>query len=281
LDVEKTAAAMGLAMSGVSVSFHNFGTDAHYLESTFQSLQGMIAADMAKTGMSGNPDIATFLLNHLGGERVDPKKMVEGLGEKWVMSEIWIKKYPCCFLTHRQIDSVIELRKKHNLSLEEVASIEVHASPGDEVCNRPEPRSEGDLQFSFQHILAAAMLDGDVNTQNISDKAVNDQKYVRARQTVNFILHPDLSKEILVDPSRVVIKTKDGREWSHERRFPIGHPKEPLTQQQFRDLYSKFTRDLLPAKEISKTARAIFELEKLANPIHELGVLYAWSGGKR
>jgi 2-methylcitrate dehydratase PrpD len=201
--------------------------------------------------------------------------MIDGLGEKWVMSEIWVKKYPCCFLLHRQIDSVIELKTKHNLSLEEVASIDVHASPADVICNRPEPKNEGDLQFSFQHVLSAAMLDGDVNTENICDDVVNDPKYTGARPKVNFILHDDRSNVILVAPSQVVIKTKDGRELSHERIYPIGHPEEPLAPGQFRDLYAKFTRSVLPEGEISRTADAINRLETLENVQKELAGLYS------
>jgi 2-methylcitrate dehydratase PrpD len=275
LGVKETACALGLATSGVGVSIQSFGTDAHYLESALQSLQGMIAGDMARLGMSGNPDIGTFLTTHLGKERVDPKKMVEDLGRRWFLAEIWVKKYPCCFLTHRQIDSVIELRNQHNLSLGEVASIDVHASPGDEICNRPEPKSEGDLQFSFQHVLAAALVDGDVNTENISEHAIDNPRYTEGRSRVNFMLHPDLSNIFLAEPSRVVVKMKDGREFSHERIYPIGHPKEPLTPEQFRGLYAKFTRNILPDNEISRTADAINKLETVKNVQEEMAALYS------
>ncbi len=274
LGVREMAQALGLGMSGVPLSIQSFGTDAHYLESALHSLQGMMAADMAKFGMTGNPDIGTYLSNYLGKDKVAPEKMVEDLGKRWVLREIWVKKYPCCFLLHRQIDSIIELRKEHNLAYEEVAAIEAHTSPADEICDRSEPKTEGDLQFSFQHVLAAAMLDGDVTLEHISDAAISDPRLMEARSKVKFILHPDWSGDILKAPDPVVIKMKDGREFSRERKYPIGHPKEPLSHEQFIELYSKFTRGILPEKAIVTTAETIFNLETLKNVKEETAPLY-------
>lgn len=265
LGVKETAAALGLAMSGVPQAIQSFGTDAHYFESGLQSLQGVIAAEMAKIGLAGNPDIATYLSTYLGKERVAPEKMVADLGRHWVFCEIWVKKYPCCFLLHRQIDSVLELKRQHNLSYEEVKTIEVHASPADKICDRPDPKSEADLQFSFQNVLSAAMLDGDVNLRHFTEEAVGDRRLKEARSKVKFILYPDLSSTILVAPARVVVKMKDGREFSRERIYPIGHPKEPLTTEQLRGLYAKFCQGILPEKNISRTADMIFNLESLSN----------------
>ena len=116
LGVKETAAALGLATSGACLWIQSFGTDAHYFESALQSLEGVIAAQMAKIGLAGNPNIGAYLKDHLG-EKVAPEKIAADLGKHWVFCEIWVKKYPCCFLLHRQIDSVIELKKEHNLGL--------------------------------------------------------------------------------------------------------------------------------------------------------------------
>ena len=263
LGVRETAGAVGLAISGVPLAVQNYGTDAHYFESALLSLQGMMAAEMAKTGLAGNPDMGTYLTNFLGKDKVVPERIVEDLGGKWIVSEIWIKKYPCCFLMHRQIDAVIEMREQHNLSPAEVQTIEVHVSPAEKVCDRPEPVSEGNLQFSFLHVLSAAMLDGDVNLKHISDKAVNNPRLKDARSKVKIIYHPDLTIEFNKAPARVVVKLKDGREFSRERMYPIGHPSQPLTTDQVQNLYAKFTKGILKEKDISRTADMVLNLETI------------------
>ncbi|HUV59688.1 MAG TPA: MmgE/PrpD family protein [Desulfatiglandales bacterium] len=278
LDVKETAAALGLAMSGVPLSIVNLGTDAHFFESSLMVLQGMMAAEMAKVGLSGNPDIATYLTNYLGKERVVPEEMVEDLGKRWVLQEIQIKKYPCCIAMHRQIDLVIELKKEHNLSLEDVEVIEVHSRrKGDARCDRPEPKDANDLQFSFQHTLTAAMLDGDVSLEHFTPEAVVDPRLSEALSKVEFI--PSTSSVGLLgdsmsdEPACVVIKTKDGKTFSRERKYAIGSFQEPLSLAQFRELYHKFTRGILSEKDISKTAELILNLERLDNLKEAMDIL--------
>ena len=272
LGKKETAAAFGLGMSGVPLSMTSLGTDAHYFESALMSLQGVIAAEMAQEGLSGNPDVATYLTNYLGKDKVDPRKMVEDLGKRWIFREIQIKKYPCCIALHRQIDLVLELKEKHNLSINDVEYIEVRSRrKGDQRCNRPEPKSENDLQFSFQHTLAAAMLDGDVSLGHFTPEAVADPRLTEARSRVKFIPAPDdLSVDSLGDalsdtPAHVVIKTKDGRTFEKQKQYALGHFMDPLTKEQFEELYRKFTRDVLPEKNILESAEAILNLEKIKN----------------
>ena len=273
LDVERTASALGLALCGNAMSISNFGTDAHYLESAVQSLRGIIAADMAKEGMTSNPDIAGYLSKMHGKENVRPENIVEDLGKRWLFGNIWIKKYPCCFYIQRQIDILLELKKQHNLSYEDVEKIDVHISPADEPCNRPEPKDLGDLQFSFQHILGAAMLDGDVNYSHVNTEILYDLKYKESRSKVNIIPHPELSDLMMVDPARLTIKMKSGEEYSGERQYPIGSPEEPLSLTEIGKLYQKYTKGVLSEKQIVKTLELLLNLENLNDMDHLLDVL--------
>jgi 2-methylcitrate dehydratase PrpD len=273
LDVEQTASALGLAMSGPAISLVNLGTDAHFFESALQCLQGIMAAEMAKEGMSSNPDIDTYLTNFLGKEKIMPEKITTDLGKEWQLHNIGIKKYPCCFFTHRQIDLVLELKGENNLLLEDVEKIEVHASPADEWCNRPEPKSLGDLQFSFQHLLGSAMLDGDVNFNHIDTDILADTRYKEARSKVEVIIHPDRSKVLVESPAQVIVKMKDGKQFSGERKFTIGSPQEPLTMDQYKELYSKFTSGILSNDQIDRTAEALLNLEKLNDVIELMDIL--------
>ena len=273
LDLGKTVSALGLALSGAGISLLNLGTDAHFLESALQSLQGIMAAEMAKEGMTSNPDIGQYLSNFLGKENINPEKMVLDLGQVWQFRNIGIKKYPCCFFTHRQIDVVLELKKEHNLLFEDIEKIEVHASPADEWCNRPEPQSLGDLQFSFQHLLGAAMLDGDVNFDNVDADILLDPRYKEARSKIEVVIHPDRSPVLVQAPAEVIIRKKDGKIFSGQRMFTIGSLQEPLSVEQYIELYSKFTKGILTNEQIEKSVEAILNLEQLNDVIGLMDLL--------
>ena len=278
LDLGKTVSALGLAMSGAGISLLNLGTDAHFLESALQSLQGIMAAEMAKEGMTSNPDIGQYLSNFLGKDNVNPEKMVLDLGQVWQFRNIGIKKYPCCFFTHRQIDVVLELKKEHHLSFDDIEKIEVHASPADEWCNRPEPQSLGDLQFSFQHLLGAAMLDGDVNFENVDADILLDPRYKEARSKIEVIIHPDRSPVLVQAPAEVIIRKKDGKMFSGQRMFTIGSLQEPLSVEQYIELYSKFTKGILSNEQIEKSVEAILNLEQLNDVIGLMDLLTSRTG---
>ena len=264
LNEQETMSAMGLALSGVPVAYVSFGTDAHYFETALHSLQALIAAELAKEGLVSNPDIVTYMSNLIGKDRVIPEKIVANLGKEWQVHDIWVKKYPCCFHMHRHIDALLELIKEKNISYEQIESIKAHISHLEEICNRPEPKSIGDLQFSFQNALAAIILDGDVNFSHITDDKIRDPRFKEARSKVEIIKHSDwLPKYAMETPARIDVKLKDGKDFSRERKYAIGSPQEPLPMGQFRALFIKFTQGLLPERKVEWTADALANLEKL------------------
>lgn len=265
LDKNETTWALGLAMSAAPISFLNFGTDAHYFESAMQSLQGLIAGEMAQAGMNGNPAIGKFLSYLLGKEKVKPEAVVEDLGTRWVLEEIWVKKYPCCFGTHRQIDAQLELMRDNNLAYDQIEMVEVHISRVDKILDRPEPKTLGDLQFSFQHVLAAAMIDNDVNLGHFTPERVDDAELREARQKVKVSVHYDWPSGTMEAPAVIDLILKDGRKLTKERQYAIGSPKEPLTKEQFQNLYRKFTQGILDDEQVDQTTDQILNLEGLDN----------------
>lgn len=267
---EQTASAMGLALSGAPLSMVNFGTDAHYLESTLQCYHGLVAAELAKEGLYGNSDLITFLSRMLGKDHVVPEKMVEGLGKRWIFRDIWIKKYPLCLMIHRYVDGLLELKKEHNLSSKDVETVEAHINAGGELCNRPDPKNERDLQFSYQHALAAALVDGDVNLSHIDADRIKEPTLREARSKIKLIRHDDWPSSIDAEgmtkvAAQITVKMKNGKTFSKERKYFFGSPEEPLTIDQFKGLYHKFTQGILSEEQIRKTSEFILNLEKLSD----------------
>lgn len=264
LNVEQTMMAMGLALSGVPVAYSSFGTDAHYFETSLHCLQALIAAEMAKVGLVSNPDIVTYMSSFIGKEKVFPEKFVENLGKEWRVHDIWIKKYPCCFWMHRHLDALLELVQKEKIAYEQVDWVKVHISKIEEICNRPEPKSIGDLQFSFHNAVTAILLDHDVNFKHVDPARIEDAKFKEGRKKVELVNHPEWVPKYGMDtPALIEVKLKDGRTLSRERMHSIGAPKEPMAMEQFRALFVKFTTGVLPKDKLQWTADALARLETL------------------
>lgn len=263
LNIDEMRSAMGLAISAPYVAIVNYGTTGHYFESALQSKQGVMAAEMAKQGLTGNCDLPRYLSLLVGEDKERSKEMAVDLGSRWLASDFWIKKFPCSFGAHKSLDLVIELRKKHNLSYDDVETIETTSR-----LDRPNPKDAEEAQVSIQHTLGAAILDGDYNLSHLTDEGLFGSRMKEARAKVKIV--PGAQGSLLTGtPDRIVIRMKDGREFAEERAFPIGSYKDRMTEGQQRDLYRKFTAGVLSTEHIEKTADMILNLEEL-NDIEEL-----------
>jgi 2-methylcitrate dehydratase PrpD len=223
-----------------------------------------MAATLAKYGMSGSADLESWLGAVLSGQQWDLGAIVRGLGSApWRVHEIWIKKYPCCFLTHRHIDMMREVLSERGIREPDVARIEIEVGPVDATCNRPKPKDPEDARFSFHHIMAALMLDGDIDTPYFSPEKLSDPRFQNAWGKVVVNVQPNWPPEFMSGVARLSVLLKNGEKVVKERAQALGGPLEPLSGDQFKALYEKYTRGALKPEEVEWTWQVLSELEKV------------------
>lgn len=264
LDAKRTLSAMGFSLSSVNESTANLGTEAHFFESGLGCLQPLIGTELAREGQTSNPDLKFYQPFVLKNRSID--KINDGLGKKWLFMDQWIKKYPVYFGMHRHLDALDELMKEHKFTYDQVELMEAHVSSMDLCADNPEPKTDGAIHFSFQHSMGALLLDGEINMANHNLDAAYEPKYKKARSKVKLVVHPEYSKvEYMVDPAEVVVKLKNGKKFSKVRNILKGHPDEPLTAKEFKNLYRRFTRGVLSEAQIDRSMELIWNLEELNN----------------
>jgi len=64
-------------------------------------------------------------------------------------------------------------------------------------------------------------------------------------------------------PSKVVIKTKDGNEYSEYLEYPKGDPREPMTLEDIENKFNALSAKLLTKKKQQKIKDMIFNCEKM------------------
>lgn len=259
---EQIEAALGMGLSAAPMAEVSMGTDAHFLESALHGLQGLIAAELARLGLTGNAELSGFA--GLRAPGVELEEARAKLMDRWHFEEMWIKKYPVCFLIHRQLDALLELCEENRLGYEDIESIEVRTGPGEESCDRPHPRTVGDLQFSFQHALGVAALTGGVALRDVALPAAADGRFVAARKKVRVSIDPDLPFSVsLSEPTSVLVRTAGGGSFERERMTARGSPAEPLSREELSGLYRAFVGDVLSAPARERTLELIWDLDRL------------------
>jgi len=93
--------------------------------------------------------------------------------------------------------------------------------PTEETSNRPEVKTLEDFQFRYRHILASAMLDGDVNFAHLNSDIPSNPRHKEARSKVEVLPQSGWSNQIMASPAILTVKIEYGKVFSGERRYPI------------------------------------------------------------
>ena len=275
LNPAQLKSAVGISVGRASGYIINFGTDAHYIESAGACRDGLMAAQLAQKGMTGGANIEKWLQDICAGLTFDPAKITHGLGQRpWYMHCIWVKKYPCCFLTHRHIDMMLEILAETGISYDAIEKILIHVGPVDNTCNRPKPVDTEDARFSFHHILAALMLDGDIDSYHFTEEKIHDPRFQKAWAKVSVQNHLDWPPEFMSGDAKIEVLLGNGNAVVKERRQAKGAPDFPLELEEFHRLYKKYTRNVLSEEAIDRTWQMIVGLEEIEEPGLLLNYLY-------
>jgi 2-methylcitrate dehydratase PrpD len=265
LDRAQMRNALGLAMPGPLVTNLNYGSDGHFFESAMQALQSVIGTELARAGCTAKFDVVS-LITDLFGE-IDTAKMIDGLGETWLLHDFWIKKYPTSMGVHRATDVALELVLEHDLSYDDIERVEVteetYGPGGRAYCDWPNAANNQEAQVSLQYCVGAAIRDREITLEQFEDDVVRSPRYREAAAKVHYTprLLPEYS--LFSTPQFVVVITTDGRRFEGQRLRPLGAPDDPLSVDQVVDLYRKFTGPVLSDDAIERTAKSFLELETL------------------
>jgi len=267
LDVHQTRMALGIAAFQAAGLVTNVGTMAHVLELAVSARDGIEAAELAKRGCSAHPDIIEApqgfcdALIEEGGYDLD--KMTENLGATYqiVSPGISIKKYPCCYRSHRALDALFDLMSAERISYDDIARVTVDLNLYDSYLMKfPEPQTGEEAKFSFEHIMAAAILKGEVWIDSFSDESVHGPEYLEARKRVAIVVHPEWPAGRADARTPVTLKLRNGRIFTRE----VDTPREPNTDQLL-DRYRQAAEGLLDPSQTEKSIELLLNLEKLQN----------------
>lgn len=243
LDAAQIRTAFGIVGSLASGIQRNFGSMTKPLHSGLSARNGVLAVQLAAAGFTSAPDILDGPRGFVdiyadGGDHQDA---LDDLGRGWALLDpgATLKKYPCCYATHRPIDAVLRLRAEHGLRPADVAAV-IDRAPtfGLTPLIHHDPKTGLQGKFSLEYVVAAALLDGRITLGSFTDAAVNRAEIRALMPLLDAQEDPRCRPE---DPTaadssagtggfhEVTIRTTDGREVTTRVDFPSGSPKHPLS----------------------------------------------------
>lgn len=251
LSVEQTRNAFGIVASLASGLQRNFGTMTKPLHSGLAARNGVLAAQLASVGFTADPDILDGPRSFVdiyadGGQHPDA---MGRLGAPWAILDPGptLKKYPCCYATHRPIDGVLRLQAENGLAADDVERIVVRAPTfGLRPLIYHEPVTGLQGKFSLEYVLAAALVDKQVVLDSFADEAILRPEVRRLMAVIDAREDPHCRPE---DPNaenssagsggfhEIELHTKAGKIYETTVQFPSGSPHHPLS---WHDIEQKF-----------------------------------------
>jgi len=246
LDDQQTRCAIGLAASMAAGSRQNFGTMTKPLHPGLAAQNAVLAARLAANGFTADVDqldspLGYFSMFSQSDIDIDAALARLSGAEAFLDGGINVKKYPCCYNTHRTADATLELRERDGIDPATVTSVHVVLEPaGFEPLLHHRPQTGLQGKFSIEYVIAAALLDGNVTLASFTDEQVQrpEVQDLIAKVTWGVSDVPPIGPpEWEHAYSTIAVETPDGR-FEMRTDVPRGDRRSPLSTE---DLEAKFT----------------------------------------
>jgi 2-methylcitrate dehydratase PrpD len=252
LDNTRMRNALGIAASMASGSRQNFGTMTKPLHAGLAARDAVIAAELAANGFTADQEQLEGPLGffNMYGREPDLDLVKRSLERADVLltQGVSVKKYPCCYGTHRTADATLAMYAR-GIRAADVRSVRVAVEPGGLqaiIHHRPTTGLQG--KFSNEYVVAACLLDGSIRLSTFTDAAVSrpDAQDLLQRVVIQEAQTPPFGSDAFDHAYATVEITLSSGDTVRERcDVPRGDGRAPLTDA---ELEAKF-RDCLEFAE--------------------------------
>jgi 2-methylcitrate dehydratase PrpD len=203
--------AFGIAATQAAGLVEVLGSMARVLNAGFAARNGLAAARLAAEGFEGPARPLEGLRGFMSvfGGANDVGQLTAALGERWEMTNVAYKPYPCGVVLHALVDACLAQRER----IRDSENIVVALNPlAVERTDRPEPRNAIEARLSAHHAVAAAALRGRAGLAEFSDAAAADPQLRAFRRRVRVVPEGRLDKmAALITAGKTVISAPASR----------------------------------------------------------------------
>ena len=268
LDAKQMANAFGIAgsMSSGLMEFSRTGGMVKRLHLGRAAEGGFMAAVLARDGYTGPDGVleGKFGVLNVFCRDAQPARLTKDLGAVWQVMKTKIKRYACHATAQVPVALVLDLKEKHKLSGDDVASIAIAA--GEKTVTQHainEPRDLTMMQYSVPFSVAIALHRDPLDPRTFSDATLNDggiRALARGAQVELLKTSPGYQSSAC----RLTLRLKNGKELTAEGHDFKGTPTMPLTRAELRDKFLMLTahRDRAKAERLFSQ---LGEVERLTN----------------
>ena len=258
-------AALGIAASHAGGLTANFGTMTKPFHVGRAAQSGIMAARLAKAGMTAADDIFEHPLGYLHAISphgdVDTDGDASHLGDEWRLPRygLNIKKYPMCYAVHRTLDGFLDLAAAHQIEPDAIETIDARLGETQAaILRNHRPQTGLEAKFSEEFAMASAAIAGRAGLRELSDDFVQraDVQRFMSKVSISTTDQTDPDSPAFAPSDRLTITLGSGEIFdSGDIRYARGHANLPLTTD---DMWVKFA-DCVGSSASGEITRTLFD----------------------
>jgi 2-methylcitrate dehydratase PrpD len=258
LDVTGVRHALGHAASQAAGTFAALGTSGVKIHQARGALSGLLAGELAASGVDAAADGLTAARGGLLAAYADggtPGRLTDGLGERWAFEGIAMRRWPAASSLQPVIAATLDARDA--LGVEAVRA-RVDLPPRAHALNAAAGWTDqlSALQ-SARWIVAVVLADGECWVEQTAPARLRDPAVGRfARGCVDVQLDPSLP----LAAARVTLTSADGRSVERRVDVPPGEPGTPLDEAAIEAKLGRATAGSDAAERVDATLSALTTL---------------------
>ncbi|MBI3326403.1 MAG: MmgE/PrpD family protein [Nitrospinae bacterium] len=240
-DAATTCHALGIVYSQLSgtLQSHREGASVNTMQSGFGAKAGVIAAALARRGITGPRECFTGMFGYYRlyeGGSYEPAHLLADLGARSEVLNVSQKPYPCGRLTHGAVELALELKREYGFTPEDIAAVSVAVSPFvHRLVSRlvdPAHPNPLDARLSLPFAVATALIRGRVAIGDAEGEALVDPIIHTLAQHVTVVVDADLAPPNAPAPQRMELMLRSGERIVRRIEVLKGAPGRALTWQE-------------------------------------------------
>jgi aconitate decarboxylase len=249
---------------------HAEGSSLLALQMGFNARNALLACDLAARGFIGPQNVLEgpfgyFRLFETAGS---PARVAAELGQRWFITELAYKPFPCGRATHGIIEACLALRRQHLIDAAAIERVRVHVPPlVARLVGRPsrERMDANYARLSAAYVAARALLTGEVGHESFTEHAFGHAPTQDlARRLIIDVLDADANA---LTPVEVAIDLGSGARYATRLDVVYGNPAKPFAAadrlEKFRGNCAAALNPLAP-EAIERLIARLVRLETLA-----------------
>jgi 2-methylcitrate dehydratase PrpD len=250
LDHAQMKNAFGILVNLLGGSFQGIwdGVHSFKLPGAMSAFNAILSVQLSQRGFQGVRDALTSPLGYfnLYCKNPHPENALIDLGKVYYVKGQH-KLHPSCYGNHNALECALEILQKNDFSADDIDVITFDVPPNRIKHFLNQSFEEKDCQvralFSIPFAIANVLVRKEVRIEHYTDDYIRDPRILALIKKITLVPNLPLGKN---HAGRLIVRLKDGREFSAYREDPLGWLDSPTP---FEEIRKKFMRNV----EFSKT----------------------------